>query len=58
MFGAMSRAVSGTGGLPTHGIQADTPDFASVLRRLKTFCCAGLEAPATQEVNTLEEVKQ
>ena len=58
MFGAMSRAMSGPGGLPTQGIQGDNPDFACLVRRLHAFLSAGLQAPATQEVNMPEEVKQ
>lgn len=58
MFGAMSRAVTGPGGFPTQGIQGDTTDFACIIRRLQVFLSAGLKAPATQEVNTPEEVKQ
>ena len=58
MFGAMGRAVSGPGGLPMQGIPGDNPDFARLMRRLHAFLSAGLRAPATQEVNAPEEVKQ
>lgn len=58
MFGAMSRAVTGPEGFPAQGIQGDSPDFAYIIRRLQVFLSAGLEAPATQEVNTPAEVKQ
>jgi len=58
MFGAMARAVTGPGGFSTPGIQSDNPDFACLIRRLQVFLCAGLKAPATQEVTTPEEVRQ
>jgi len=56
MFGAMSRAVSGAGALPTQGIEGDAPDFGRLMRRLEVFLSAGLKAPATQEAPALEEV--
>jgi AcrR family transcriptional regulator len=59
MFGAMSRAATGSGGFPAPGmIQGDSPDFACIIRRLQVFLTAGLQAPATREMNTPEEVQQ
>jgi AcrR family transcriptional regulator len=57
MFGAMST-VARAAALPTPGIENDAPDFSCLVRRLCTFLSAGLQAPATQEARTLEEVKQ
>ncbi len=58
MFGAMSRAVSEPGVFPMQGVQGDSPDFACIIRRLRAFLSAGLQAPATQEVSTPEEVRR
>ncbi|HUI79411.1 MAG TPA: TetR/AcrR family transcriptional regulator [Bryobacteraceae bacterium] len=58
MFGAMSRAMSASGGLATQGIQGDTPDFACLIRRLHAFLSAGFLAPATEEARITAEVKQ
>ncbi|MBV8905675.1 MAG: TetR family transcriptional regulator [Acidobacteriia bacterium] len=53
MFGAMSQGVVGLSA-PFMGIERDTADFPTIMRRLIQFLTAAIQAPATEEVQANE----